>query len=148
MLATIRSDLVENYVTFFFTTLKKSCIQPTLVFAIENEEAGATCKPFDPKNFALIEGLEAVLEIVQVYFEEQLAVTTALISPTCCRKMYEVKNGFVDGCLKHINALLRLELSGISTHLSSTAQKLLRRSDFKPKPDDMSGFNTCTQVRA
>lgn len=145
------TEMVENYVSFFIESLRKSCITPTFLFIVENEDIGCFSKPFDPKNFALIRKLNLLLGIVQVYFEEQIIPMTAAISPTCCRKMYDLKNNFFEACIRYINKVLKLEINGISIQLSNIAQKYVKKSDYKPKSDDLAAFNSrtqyCTEVK-
>ena len=139
------NDMMENYLSFFMETLRKSCITPTFLFIVENEDVGCGSKPFDSRNFELIQNLNNLLSIMQVYFEEQIIPATSLISPTCCRKMYELKNTFFEACIRYINKLLKLEINAIHVQLSNIAQKYVKKSDYKPKPDDLSAFNTSTQ---
>lgn len=139
------SEMIENYLSFFIETLRKSCITPTFLFIVENEDVGCCSKPFDSRNFELIQKLNYILSIIQIYFEEQIIPATSLISPSCCRKMYELKNNFFEACLRYINKLLKLEINAISVQLSNIAQKYVKKSDYKPKPDDLSAFNSSTQ---
>lgn len=142
------NDVIDNYLSFFIDRLRKSCITPTFLFIVENEDVGCSSKPFDARNFALIQKLNSILSLTQVYFEEQIVPVTSSISPTCCRKMYELKNSFFEACLRYINKILRLEINGISIHLGNIAQKYVKKSDYKPKPDDLSAFNSSTQFCA
>ena len=139
------SDLMENYLSFFLETLRKQCILPSFQFAVENEDLGATSKTFDPRNLLLIQTLNALLSAMQIFFEEQIIPTTALVSPVCCRKAFEMKNVFFEACLRYINKTIRAEMTGISGHLSAIAQKYLKKTDYKPRPDDLAAFNTSTQ---
>ena len=142
------NDMVENYMLFFTERLRKSCITPTFLFIVENDDVGCDSKPFDGRNFGLIQKLNDVLGITQVYFEEQIIPVSSSISPSCCRKMYELKNNFYEACLRYINKVLRLEINGISVHLGAISQKYVKKSDYKPKPDDLSAFNSITQFCA
>jgi hypothetical protein len=139
------NEMIENYLSFFMETLRKSCITPTFLFIVENEDVGCCSKPFDPRNFELIQKLNCILGIFQLYFEEQVIPSTSLVSPSCCRKMYELKNSFFEACLRYINKLLKLEINAISVQLTNIAQKYVKKSDYKPKPDDLSAFNSSTQ---
>ena len=138
-------EMIESYMTFFMEALRKSCITPTFLFIVENEDIGSTAKPFDGRNFSLIQKLNLLLSLIQVYFEEQIIPTTSSISPICCRKMFELKNGFFEACIRYMNKVLKLEINGISLQLNNIAQKYLKKSDYKPKPDDLSAFNSTTQ---
>ena len=139
------NDMIENYLQFFMEMLRKSCITPTFLFIVENDDIGCNLKPFDPRNFVLIQKLNSILIICQVYFEEQIIPITSVISPTCCRKMYELKNKFFEACLRYINKVLKLEINGISVHLGNIAQKYVKKSDYRPKSDDLAAFNSITQ---
>lgn len=139
------NEMIENYLSFFMETLRKSCITPTFLFIVENEDVGCCSKPFDSRNFELIQKLNCILEIVQLYFEEQIIPATSLVSPSCCRKGYELKNNFFEACLRYINKLLKLEINAISVQFSNIAQKYVKKSDYKPKADDLSAFNSSTQ---
>lgn len=139
------NDMIENYLQFFMEMLRKSCITPTFLFIVENEDVGCNAKPFDPRNFALIHKLNSLLSICQVYFEEQIIPITSVISPTCCRKMYELKNKFFEACLRYINKTLKLEINGISINMGNIAQKYVKKSDYRPKIDDLAAFNSSTQ---
>lgn len=142
------NEMVENYLSFFTERLRKSCITPTFLFVVENEDVGCSSKPFDPRNFALVQKLNLILSMFQIYFEEQIIPLSSSISPTCCRKMYELKNSFFEACLRYINKVLKLEVNFISIHLSNIAQKYVKKSDYRPKPDDLSAFNSSTQFCA
>ena len=139
------NDMIENYIQFFVEMLRKSCITPTFLFIVENEDVGCNAKPFDPRNFVLIHKLNSLLGVCQIYFEEQIIPITSVISPTCCRKMYELKNKFFEACLRYINKVLKLEINGISIHLGNIAQKYVKKSDYRPKSDDLAAFNSSTQ---
>ncbi len=139
------SDLLENYLSFFLDTLRKQCILPSFQYAVENEDLGATSKVFEPRNLNLIQTLNALLSAMQIFFEEQIIPTTALVSPVFCRKAYEMKNVFFEANLRYINKLVRAEMNGISGHLAAISQKYLKKTDYKPRPDDLAAFNSCTQ---
>lgn len=139
------NDLIENYFSFCTDILRKTCIAPIFSFNIENEEIGLCSKPIDPKNFVLIQNLNIILSAFQLFFEDQLVPIMSSLSSACSRKLYEVKNGFFEACLRYINKLIRLEISGISTQLNNIAQKYIKKSDYRPKPDDLAAFNSCTQ---
>lgn len=139
------TEILENYVSFFIDSLRKTCITPTFLFIVENEDTGCCSKPFDSRNFSLMGNLNSLLGIVQVYFEEQIIPITSTISPTCCRKMYDLKNNFFEACIRYINKLLKLEINGISIQLSNIAQKYIKKSDYRPRSDDLSAFNSSTQ---
>ena len=139
------NDIIENYIGFFVETLRKSCITPAFLFIVENEDIGCCEKPFDPRNFYLIKNLNKILSLMQLYFEEQIIPTAVIISSGCCRRMYEFKNNFFEACLRYINKLLRLEINGISIQLLTISQKTVKKSDYRPRPDDLSAFNANTQ---
>lgn len=139
------NEMIENYLSFFMELLRKSCITPTFLFIVENEDVGCCSKPFDSRNFELMQKLNSILGIVQLYFEEQIIPATSLVSPSYCRKMYELKNNFFEACLRYINKLLKLEINAISVQLGNIAQKYVKKSDYRPKPDDLSAFNSSTQ---
>ena len=139
------NDMIDNYLQFFVEMLRKSCITPTFLFIVENEDIGCNIKPFDPRNFVLIHKLNSLLSICQIYFEEKIIPTASAISPTCCKKIYELKNKFFEACLRYINKVLKLEINGISIHLGNIAQKYVKKSDYRPKSDDLAAFNSSTQ---
>ncbi len=139
------SDLMENYLSFFLDTLRKQCILPSFQFAVENDDLGATSKVFDPRNLVLIQTLNSLLSALQIFFEEQIIPNTALVSPVCCRKAFEMKNVFFEACLRYINKTIRAEMAGIAGHLGAIAQKFLKKTDYKPRPDDLAAFNSSTQ---
>jgi len=139
------SELLENYLTFFFELFRKTCITPVFLFIVENEDIGCLSKPFNGHNFSLMYNLNSSLSIIQLYFEEHVIPISSAVSPTCTRKMFEIKNSFFESCLRYINKVLKLEINGISLHLNSIAQKLVKKSDYRPKADDFSSFNSTTQ---
>lgn len=139
------SDLIENYLSFFLDNLRKQCILPSFQYAVQNEDLGAHSKVFDPRNLTLVRTLNSLLSAMQVYFEEQIIPSAALVSPVCCRRVYEMKNGFFEACLRYINKAVRAEMAGIAGHLSAIAQKYIKKTDYKPRPDDLAAFNTRTQ---
>lgn len=144
-------ELLENYLAFFFEFFRKTCITPVFLFIVENEDIGSSSKPFDAQNFCLVSNLNSVLSIVQLYFEEHIIPISSSVSSTCARRMFDIKISFFDSCLRYINKVLKLEINGISLHINNIAQKYVRKSDYRPKIDDFTAFNSttnyCREVR-
>ena len=137
-------DLLENYLSFFLETFRKQCVQPAFQYLVDEEDWGASGKVFDDRNLVLVKSVNSILGAMQAFFEDQIIPLTALVSPVCCRKAFEMKNAFFEAGLRYINKTIRGESGAISTHLNAIAQKYIKRSDFKPKPDNLAAFNACT----
>jgi hypothetical protein len=143
----VLSDIVENYLCFFFEGLFKACLQRGVQYALDNQDVGMAQRQLDPKNFILVQTLNNLLGIMQAFFEEQLLPLSSSVSVTCSRKISEKKNAIFSAVLKLINELVNMEIGAISSNISGCISKYAKKSDFKPKPDDVNALGSSTQVQ-
>ena len=143
----VLSEMLESYFSFNIESILKYLVSPGMSFVIEENDVGCASKPFDPKNFLLVNKLNGHMNIIQLFFEDQILSIASSVSPSCCSKLFERKSFLFESLLRLSNELIEIEVVGISQVLFGLISKYAKRSDYKPNADDIAALSSCTPVR-
>lgn len=136
------SALEQSMKTLFHNILEKY-VEASLECAIE---FGDTSNGFDPKSFAIIQSSCRILSVVLNYSHRQFLPLIVTASSISYRNMIQGKMEAAGRVTERIDQLLRKELDGSLKWIEDQLLSKQKKSDFKPRPDDLEALVGASQA--
>ena len=135
LLNTLLTGILQDYVSLALDT------------HIETGDFGIDSKlGYDRVHFEATAAAGQILTALQTYFQSAILPVAVTVSPTTYRQMVLHKTEQFNLVVERINSLLRRQIQGNLAWIDENLLSKQRRSDFKPKGDDLAALAGVSQA--
>ncbi len=135
------NDTLERLWTSLLNGLMRSYVIAALDIAHETGEFGASSKTgHEQSNIAIAAASTTILSDIQSYLQNTLLPVSVTASPVLYRQMVQAKNESFSLVASKISTLLMTEVRGNIDWIEENLLSKQKRSDFKPKGDDLAAL--------
>lgn len=142
----VRAQALLQAIKTLFAHLFDRHLEVALDCAVDVSEVSS--KGFDAHSFAVVQAACRVLGLVLAYAHNTVLPLLVAASGMCYREMVQAKTEAAARITERIDRLLRRECEGALTFIEESLLSKQRKSDFKPKPDDLESLMGPTPVRS
>lgn len=139
-----RAQALLQAIRTLFVHLFDRYLEVALDCAVEVSEVSS--KGFDAHSFAVVQAACRALGLVLSYTHQTILPLMVAASGVCYREMVQAKTEAAARITERIDRLLRRECEGALTFIEESLLSRQRKSDFKPKPDDLEALMGPTPV--
>lgn len=139
-----RAQALLQAIRTLFAYIFDRYLEVALDCAVEVSEVAT--KGFDAHSFAVVQAACRALGLVLSYTHQTVLPLMVAASGICYREMVQAKTEAAARITERIDRLLRRECEGALTFIEESLLGKQRKSDFKPKPDDLEALMGPTSV--